>query len=95
LKNGTRKWLAIMIILGIGLMLVSCQVYEPIDGLCYTDKRGTYLCEETERTLEIERELEEEIEQQIIDPPMDMFEHCRGLQETDAWHWCINIHRIA
>ena len=96
LKKGTRKWLALMIILGIGLMLVSCKVHEPLEGLCYTDKRGTYLCEETERTLEIERELEEEVEKQLMDPPIDdLFEHCKGLQETDAWHWCINIHRIA
>ena len=40
------------------LILAGCQVHKPIEGLCYTDKRGTYLCEETERSLEIERELE-------------------------------------
>jgi len=73
------------------LILAGCQVHKPIEGLCYTDKRGTYLCEETERSLEIERELEEN----IIDPPVDMFEHCKGLETTDAWHWCIDIHRIA
>jgi len=85
----------VLVLLVLLIMMVGCSVHKPIDGLCYTDKRGTYLCEETDRTLEIERELDKEIEQQIIDPPMDMFEHCKGLQETDAWHWCINIHRIA
>ena len=77
------------------LILTGCQVHQPIEGLCYTDKRGTYLCQETERTLEIERELEEEIEKQLMDPPKDMFDHCIGLEQTDAWHWCIDIHRIA
>ena len=46
-----------MIILGIGLMPVSCQVHKPIEGLCYTDKQGTYLCDESEK---IKKELEEE-----------------------------------
>ena len=92
MKIGTRKWFALMIILGIGLMLVSCQVHKPIEGLCYTDKQGTYICDESEK---IKKELEEEIEKQLMDPPRDMFDHCKGLEQTDAWHWCINIHRIA
>ena len=28
----------------MALTAVSCAVYEPIPGLCYTDKTGTYIC---------------------------------------------------
>ncbi len=36
------KWLALL------LLLTSCAVYEPLPGLCYTDKTGTYICEKEE-----------------------------------------------
>jgi len=26
------------------LSLAACAVYEPLPGLCYTDKTGTYIC---------------------------------------------------
>ena len=26
------------------LLLQGCQVYNPLPGLCYTDKLGTYIC---------------------------------------------------
>ena len=28
----------------INLVIIGCAVYEPLPGLCYTDKTGTYLC---------------------------------------------------
>ena len=28
------------------LLLVGCAPFEPIPGLCYTDKTGTYICME-------------------------------------------------
>jgi hypothetical protein len=36
----------IWIIGGIGMyfLLFSCSVYQPLDGLCYTDRTGTYVC---------------------------------------------------
>ena len=30
------------------LLVVGCAPFEPIPGLCYTDKTGTYLCMEKE-----------------------------------------------
>ena len=50
---GTPEWLIYTLVYGIGggiiglLMfgLPGCSVHEPIPGLCYTDKKGTYLCE--------------------------------------------------
>ena len=50
---GTPEWLIYTLVYGIGggiiglLMfgLPGCSVHEPIPGLCYTDKTGTYLCE--------------------------------------------------
>ena len=26
------------------LLLQGCTIFEPLEGLCYTDKEGTYLC---------------------------------------------------
>jgi len=26
------------------LLLTSCSVYQPLEGLCYTDTKGTYIC---------------------------------------------------
>lgn len=40
------------------LVLVGCEIHQPLEGLCYTDDRGTYLCEEPEIELEIERDLD-------------------------------------
>jgi len=36
----------IWIIGGVGMyfLLFSCSVYQPLDGLCYTDRTGTYVC---------------------------------------------------
>ena len=30
------------------LLLTSCSVYQPLEGLCYTDKKGTYICPKEE-----------------------------------------------
>jgi hypothetical protein len=26
------------------LLLQGCTIFEPLEGLCYTDKEGTYIC---------------------------------------------------
>ena len=39
-------------------LFVGCAVYEPLPGLCYTDKTGTYLCPE-ETTIEDYPEVDE------------------------------------
>jgi hypothetical protein len=36
--------LAVVILFFVALFLSSCGVHEPLPGLCYTDKTGTYLC---------------------------------------------------
>ena len=44
----------IWIIGGVGMyfLLFSCSVYQPLDGLCYTDNTGTYVCLKEEETIE-------------------------------------------
>ena len=47
---GTPEWLIYTLVYGIGgglmfLLMFGCSVHEPIPGLCYTDKKGTYLCD--------------------------------------------------
>tara|TARA_B100001105_G_C22373628_1_gene436218 strand:- start:1355 stop:1513 length:159 start_codon:yes stop_codon:yes gene_type:complete len=32
------------------IFMTACAVYQPIPGLCYTDKTGTYLCPEEVET---------------------------------------------
>ena len=29
--------------------MTACAVHKPIPGLCYTDKTGTYLCDEQDQ----------------------------------------------
>ena len=50
LVYGTPEWLIYTLVYGIGgaviflLLFSSCAPLEPLPGLCYTDKKGTYLC---------------------------------------------------
>ena len=47
---GTPEWLMYTLVYGIGggilflLLFTGCAPLEPLPGLCYTDKKGTYLC---------------------------------------------------
>jgi len=45
-------------------------------------------CQAIERDIELPEPI-------YLDPPKDIFEDCRLLETTDAWHWCIEIERIA
>ena len=52
-------WILSTLVYGIGgsvlLLLMfglpGCTIYEPLPGLCYTDKEGTYLCPEGNNTM--------------------------------------------
>jgi hypothetical protein len=67
----------IIIILSILLFTSSCSSIEIIDGLCYNDKDGTYMCEE-------------EIE--IPSEPIDQWELCEPwLYEPETWVNCMMI----
>ncbi len=35
-------------VLGLSLLLTSCSTFEVLDGLCYNDRDGTYLCPKEE-----------------------------------------------
>ena len=45
MEKNMKNYITIMI---INLIIIGCAVYEPIPGLCYTDKTGTYLCDRNE-----------------------------------------------
>lgn len=53
------QWLVTTLVYGIGgaamflLMfgLPGCTIYEPLPGLCYTDKDGTYICDEGKKRI--------------------------------------------
>jgi len=84
LKKGSRKYLAALIVLFIGLMLISgCSTQVVLPGLCYDDITGTYLC--PEQIPEIKRDLDDMEE---LDP---LYKHCEDLatHDNDAWFQCI------
>ena len=88
------KWLTAGLVVLAMFLVMGCKVHEPLEGLCYTDTRGTYLCmENDELTPNIIRELEEN--PLLIDPKKDIFEECKGFEGREMWHWCINRERIA
>ena len=76
-------------------LLAGCKaVHEPLQGLCYTDERGTYLCNVIDSIeLEIKRKLEEDIKEHYIDPPKEIFDEC--LDETQGHFICQKIEKIA
>ena len=40
------SWSLVLLSIFLISLLVSCSVLNPLPGLCYTDKTGTYLCDE-------------------------------------------------
>ena len=44
-NNWIWDTLAVVILFFVALFMSSCAVYEPLPGLCYTDKTKTYLCD--------------------------------------------------
>ena len=64
-------------------IIAGCAVYEPLPGLCYTDKTGTYLCP-TDPTNEppIARK------PKCID--YGMIEYCEGLTQNDMECQCVH-----
>ena len=70
MKKGSKKYLAALIVLFIGLMLISgCSAYtEILPNLCHSDRDGMIICDcpEEDRTYHghcIEEELKEKIKQ--------------------------------
>ena len=60
LKKGSRKYLAALIVLFIGLMLISgCSTQVVLPGLCYDDRTGTHLCPEPPRIFPDDKETAE------------------------------------
>ena len=85
MNKGSRKYLAAVIVLFIGLMLISgCSTQVVLPGLCYGDRTGTHLC--PEQIPEIKRELEEDMEE--FDP---LYKECEDLatHDNDLWFQCI------
>ena len=95
------QWLITTLVYGIGggilflMLFAGCAPFEPIPGLCYTDKTGTYLCLEEETLKE---------ECPGYDPDLDSSatnfcvekkkytakEICSPYLGTDWWFECMN-----
>ena len=43
-----------LLMLGLVILVSSCSTVEILDGLCYNNKEGTYLCPEEEIPVEFE-----------------------------------------
>lgn len=61
-------------------IIVGCAVYEPLPGLCYTDKTGTYLCPEKSNPIPKKPT--------CID--YGMIEYCEGLHSNDLECQCVH-----
>ena len=70
-----------MMIVIINLIIIGCAIYEPLPGLCYTDKTGTYVCPKEEPYL-ISRDL------QCVD--YGMIEYCVGTHKDNMTCHCVN-----
>ena len=85
MNKGSRKYLAAVIVLFIGLMLISgCSTQVVLPGLCYDDRTGTHLC--PEQIPEIKRDLDEDMEE--FEP---IYEACEEweLHDAETWMQCI------
>ena len=79
------EWITATLVYGVGgslLMLVmfglpSCAPFEPVPGLCYTDKTGTYLCPKEEAP-------------KIEKKKYTAKELCSPYLGTDWWFECMN-----
>jgi hypothetical protein len=43
------SWCLVILSIFLISLLVSCSVVNPLPGLCYTDKTGTYLCDDNNK----------------------------------------------
>ena len=81
----TPQWLISTAVYGIGgliifaLLFSGCAPFEPIPGLCYTDKTGTYVCMDS-------KEHKEYIEKKKYTAK----EICSPYLGTDWWFECMN-----
>ena len=79
----TPTWLITTLVYGIGggilflLLFGGCAPLEPLPGLCYTDKTGTYLCPK-EEALKVEKK------------KYTAKEICSPYLGTDWWFECMN-----
>jgi len=62
------------------LLVVGCAPFEPIPGLCYTDKTGTYLC--------MEEEVKETQTEKVA--KQDARRACSMWLGSDWWFECMN-----
>ena len=82
---GTPTWLLTTLVYGVGggvlflLLFGGCAPFEPLPGLCYTDKTGTYLCMDS-------KEHKEYIEKKKYTAK----EICYPYMGTDWWFECMN-----
>ena len=87
MKKGSKKYLAALIVLFIGLMLISgCKAYtEILPGLCHSDRDGMLICDcpEEDRTYHGHCIEKEEIE---LFPACEIW---RNVDDPSAYMNCI------
>jgi hypothetical protein len=74
-----KNWIAISIFVLFAIVpMFGCAVYEPLSGLCYTDKTGTYVC------------LAEHTEKLPVHYTKEAREHCSHLMGEDLYFVCMD-----
>jgi len=58
-SDETKLWIVLMTAIVMLVGLSSCSVHEPLPGLCYTEKTGSYMCNEDKSPYVGEQDMEE------------------------------------
>ena len=66
------------------LLLQGCSIHNPLPGLCYTDKTGTYLCPEEYPDEEPQKKT------QLNCDTFGMIEYCYARQKLNQICHCVN-----
>ena len=90
---GTPQWVLSVLVYGIGggllflLLFTGCAPFEPIPGLCYTDKTGTYICPREEDCSHHEGVGWFICEDQQKE--FDKWEACKEWNDAEVWSQCM------
>ena len=81
-----RNWfpLLMFVLLAIVPMFAGCsQIYNPLEGLCYSDRTGTYVCIEEEGFNLSPKE-------PFVVPKYDREENCSMYTQEEEWRMCMD-----
>ena len=78
----TKAWSFVMMLMIVSIVLSSCSTHKVLDGLCYSESTGTYMCNEDKSPYENE--------EQDMGEFQDFYDKCKKYEDNkDTWVECI------